>query len=287
MAFKRAPRGYKSAEFPLPHNFKYRFTLQAEDETKNSTILTLIKATETAIDAENVEANPSHATFAEDTGPMTFMGSIVPKISFNMTATLTKGAVETDKIRNLNFKWCPIYTSFLNSLEAEDTKTAIQIEDILELQHFTTAKDVLPDFTTVNLGTGTQPVSTVGITETFASYDLSVNTSLESVAFNEETLWDAFQFFSNRGMLNKVMGQWRTVTVSRDRPYKYYNNNFTNPIVKRSNPYTYCGVLVHLPQAGSAGQLVDAGDTTAIDHILFDVQVRYDEWNRDFYQGAF
>ncbi len=281
----RPPRGYRNTEFPLPHNYGLTFSLQAEDETKNSTYITLFRATESAVDVENIEVNPAHASFALDAGTAIHMGSIVPKVNMTIRASMTKLAIETDKMRAIRFTWMPVYIAFLDSLEAEDQKTGVQVEDILELTHDTTNKDVTPTFTTVNLGLGLQPMSTVPYAEVFGDYGLSVDTNLESVAFDEELLMDALQFNTNKGMLRKVIGPRHTVTLTRDRPYIYHSSNFTYPTVKRGNPYTYCGILFHVPQAGSAGQVFEAADTTAIDHIRFGMHVQFNEWNPHFQQA--
>jgi len=287
MARLRPPKGYRQTEYPLPHSFGQKFVLEAEDETKNSTYVTLFRATESAVDVENIEVNPRHASFAQDGGTAIHMGSIVPKVNLTIHASMTKLAIETDKMRSIRFTWMPVYISFLNTLEAEDDKTGVQVEDILELVHDVTNKDTTPLFSTVNLSAiGSQPFSTVPYSEVFGDFNLSVDSILESVAFDEELFFDALQFNTNKGMLSKVIGPRRSVTVTRDRPYTYHSNNFTYPAVKRGNPYTYCGILFHLPQAGSANQFFEAADTTAIPHLNFGVNVRFNEWNPFFQQAA-
>lgn len=287
MARLTPPRGYRQTEYPLPHSFGQKFVLEAEDETKNSTYVTIFRATESCVGAENVEVNPNNLSFAQDGGTAIHMGSIVPRVNFTMHASMSKLAIETDKMRAIRFTWMPIYTAFLDSLEAEDQKTAVQVEDVLELTHDTTNKDVTPTFSTVNLAAiGSQPFTTVGYTEVFGDFNLSVDSLLESVAFDEELFFDALQFNTNKGMLAKVAGRRHSVTVTRDRPYTFHSNNFTNPTVKRGNPYTYCGVLIHLPQAGSANQFFEAADTTAIPHLNFGINVRFNEWNPHFEQAG-
>lgn len=283
---KRPPAGYRMTEFPLPHAFGGQFTLEGEDETLNSTYINLIRASEEAVDVENVNVNPGHAGFGKDTGPMIHMGSIVPRMQFTLHAHITKVGIVTDALRSLRFTWMPVYIAFLDMLEAEDTKTGVQVEDVLELLHDTTNKDVTPLYSTINL-TGAQviPTSTIPFTEVFGTYNLSANIVNESIAYDQNLLFDALQFNSNRGMLSKAIGKIHNVTLTRDRPYTFHSNNFTHPTVKRGNPYTYCGVLVHLHQGDSGFQTFDADEVTAIEHLKVSWSCRYDEWNPHFQQA--
>ncbi len=282
---KRAPRGYYQQQFPLPHYFEYNISLQAEDETKNTYIATILRTSEVLIAPENVEVNPKNSTFAEDAGCLIHHGCIVPKISMAMSAVITKGGIVTDNLRYINFKWLPIYTSFLSSLEASDSKTDVQVEDILELEHNVDNKDVTPLMVNIVSNQSNQPLSTVGIAEAFGDYGLTTNAELEPVAFDESLFWDAKNHYSNQGMLNKVTGKFTMVSLTRDKPYFYSSNNFTHPSVKRGNDYTYCGIMFHMPQGNENGQLFDTGDTSPIDHVDIALRIRFDEWHPQFEQS--
>ncbi len=285
---ERPPKGYSQMQHPLPHNFNYRFSLNAENVNVASTMVTLLRTSEVATGVSEIEVNPKNGAFAEDNGPLIHQDSIVPRMSISFTAALSKGAIETDAVRSLKLMWMPIYISFLNSLEAEDSKTAVQIEDILELTHNTDNKDVHPTFNGNNLigFGGNQAVSTVAATEVFGDYGLSVNTVLEALTFDRELFFDALQYYTNSSMLKKVTGRMKTIILKRDYPYRYYSNRFTYPSVKRGNPYTFCGILFHLPQVGTADQIPLAGDTTDIPHVNVAMHVRYNEWNPEFDQSA-
>lgn len=258
-----------------------------EDATKDATIFTLFRSSEVVTGVEAIEVNPTNGNFSEDSGPLVAMNSIIPKLTINMKVTMTKSATETDKLRAVKFKWMPIYSAFLDSLEAEDTKTAVQIEDILELQHDTTNKDTYPLFSTTKLSIGPQPMSDINSTEVFGDYGLTTNSTLESVAFDEELLWDSLKYYTNAAKLRKQIGKVHAVTITRDRPYEYFSNNFTYPAVKRANPYTFCGILMWVPQVGSIGQFQTAGETSAVDHLYVNMSVRFSEWNADHDQTAY
>ncbi len=292
MVFRRNPRNYRQTDYPLIHDFQYQFSLDVEDETKNSTIVTLLRSSElTGVEA--VEVNPSHGSFLEDSGPTIFMGSIVPRLSVTITAKLDQAAFDIDSIEHMIFKWMPIYTAFLNSLDAENVGTpSSDIETIIELGHDVTKKRTNPLYSTVDL-TSTpavdHPVSIIPATEGFSTYGLTTDLKMESVAFDEQAFWDAKRYYTNKGMLNKVTGSMKTVNLDyHRRPYKYFSNNYTSPIVKRGNPYMFCGILFHVPQAKEIGQYCDDADvTTSVGHIDFGVRVDFEEWNVDFDQTAF
>ncbi len=291
MAFSRPPRGYTKQQHPLIHSWETQFPLDVEDALKSSTMITLFRAVE-ATGAEDVEVNPSNLAFAEDAGPAVFMGSIVPRISVQMTARIQKVGFEIDAIAKLMFKWMPIYTSFLNSLDAENVGTpASDIETILELEHDVTEKKVQPIYNgtkLLNNAITNGPLSTVSDVETFADYGYTTNQRMEGIAFDEKAFWDAKSYYTNKGMLNKVTGRFNNVYLDYHRKdYTYSSNNFTNPIVKRGNPYTGCFILFHAPQADEVQQLCrDADVTTSVAHIWITLRVRFEEWNPDFDQTS-
>lgn len=290
MAKKFPPKGYFAEEYPLPHNFTVASGLFMENEAKNSTIIPILRASEACLTPESIVVNPRNSAFAEDTGATIHMGSIVPRISFKLMARMTKTAIETDGVRSMIFSWFPIYISFLDTLEAEDDKTAVQIEDILELQHDTGNKDTYPLYsgTDVGLVGHTVPMSTIAdADEAFGDWGLTTNTIIESVAFDESLMFDALQYYTNKGMLQTTIGKRTVVHLTRDRAYRYFSNNFTYPKVKRGNKYTFCGIMIHVPQADSVDQLPTAGELTGgAQHLDIRCRVRYDEWNPNFDQTA-
>ncbi len=283
MVYKQTPKGYLKAEHPLPHNFNYKLQLGVDDTTTyNATYMPLILNDEGLVNADTVIANPRHGSFAEAANPYNYHDSIIPRMTVALRAGLTKGAIETDKVRQLKFSWMPVYLSFLNRYEAEDSKTAVQIEDILELEHETVGKSGYPLWS----GTDMNYAGNVGVhaNATTALMGLTTNAVMENIVFDKELFFDAMQYYTNAPMLKTVIGKMKTVTVTRDRDYRYYSNNFTHPMVKRINDYTFCGILLHASKAGSADQLPIGGDVTNIGHINIQAHIRYDEWNSEFDQ---
>lgn len=288
MVFVKPPRGYRQAEYPLPHKFEYQFPLSAEGTTKDSTIVPLLRYSEKAFAPENQFANWTHGSFEQETGVTCTPNSIIPRINIKIMASLTKAAIATDAIRRLKFMWMPIYTSFIEGLNAQDTKTATAVKTILSLETENTNHTTQPIFSAVSLGGSIMPLSNVNDDDEAATTDWGLaSTPLESVAFDYDTFMNAKRFFSNGPMMKTMLGPMRIGTVGLDSYYIYKSNNFTNPKVKRMNEHTFCGILFHLFQSGDADQFTEAADTTAIGHINFNVQCQYDEWNSEYNQAGF
>jgi hypothetical protein len=286
MKMARPPRGYDQMEYPLHHEFDYKFGLSAEAPTKNCMIATILRGRHDMANAiETIEVNPENSNYAEETGPSCYPDSIIPRISLRIDANMSKGAIETDAIRRIKFRWFPIYTAMETRLDAADERTGTDVEAILELQHNATGKKVYPVFMGTNLNAGfSHPLNTVSDTETFDDYGLTANDVIEGVTFDMDTYFDARKFYSNKGMLEYVCPKIHTETLTRDRGWHYHSNNYTYPTVKRITKYTWCGIGFEIPQADSAQQYFHAGDVTGIDHIDFTVRVGLDQWNNKFDQ---
>ncbi len=284
MVYRRPPRGYAQNEHPLPHNLSFQGTFGLDGTAKVGTYFPLILNDEAMVNPDTVNANPEHGSFAEADHPYCYKNSIIPKMTLNLDFHMSKLAIETDGTREITVNWMPVYTAFLNRLDAEDSKTAVSVEDILELEHETVGKSAYPLWSTTNLVGGS--LQELGPNITTALMGLTTDATMESVAFNEGLFWDAMQYYTNGPMLRKVIGRLHKVQLKRDRPYHYYSNTFTNPTVKRILPYTFCGVLMWTIKAGTVGQGLIASETTDIAHINLQGSCRYDEWNSSFDQTS-
>lgn len=274
-------------QYPLIHNFSSQFALGATSATKGATIIPLIRFSENATGAEAIEVNPRNGAFAEETGMTTCAGSIIPRLNFSMTAFIPEAAIATG-VRHINFKFMPIYTSFLSSLDAANDKDDVDVEAILELTHSSGSKYVTPIYAAKLFATlGSVPLATVtDADEAITHWGLTTDATYEGVAFNEELLYDMLSYGTNKGMLSKSIGPIRTAQVRQDRPWHFSSKNFTYPAVKRQNPYTFCGVMVWVPQAGTSGQSLIDAEITDIAHLQFNYRCRYEEWNPNFDQVA-
>ncbi len=150
------PKGYLGKEFPLMHDLEFAFSLNAEDETKNSTIIPLVFQDKSACTPATTYVDPKHTSFETAAYSNVLSESIVPQLQMYVKCALSKGAIETDAVRSLSLNYMFINTAFLNRLEAEDTKSGDDIEAILNLTHETTDEQVYPVASTVDLVNGVQ-----------------------------------------------------------------------------------------------------------------------------------
>lgn len=286
------PRGYQAIQYPLRHEFKYWFYMYGENTTKDSFITTLLATSRDSGSPETVEVNPAHANFVEDTGPRVFLNSIVPRMSVKISAGITGAAknATTYPMKEIFLNWAPIYVAFKEKISAVDSLTGVQVSDIVELtKDSSTNEDVTPKFATVATGAGDQPVSNiVAPGDAFGDWNLGTDLELEPVAFDKQLYFDALKYYSVAGALRSVMPRMNTARLTHERDFNMFSKNFTNPTVKRGNPYTFCGILFHLPQVSqtSVDQVGDTQDVTDIGHVLVKVHVRFDEWNPEFDQTA-
>ncbi len=112
MVKKFPPKGYTSIDYPLPHDFVYSFSLGAHTSSDTATICSIIRASEDVTAPEGIEVNPANGAFAEETGTIIAMNSIVPRINLTIKASISKAAIATDALRFINFNWFPIYMAF-------------------------------------------------------------------------------------------------------------------------------------------------------------------------------
>ncbi len=284
------PRGYWAEEYPLPHiNHGYFGLTMMTAINKQSTILPLFRSTEKLVNPENVAVNPRNTAFALETGLSCYVGSIIPKTSFSLTAKLSTGAIETDKIREAVFYWWPLYTTFVENLDASDSKTSTTVGDLVELIPSAGDKQVKPNYNGTDLTTQSIELISSGA-EAFASWGLTTDDKLEGVTTDHATLLEAMRFYTIKGMIGTTVGRMRRVRLSRDKGYHFHSNNFTQPKVKRMNEYTMCAIMIHVPpkDTSSDGHFnINQGNTISnIDHIIFNYRIAFDEWNSNFDQGA-
>ena len=292
MVSKFPPKGYTAQQYPLTHNFNYQFSLAVKDVAQNSYMATILRYSNIATGVEAVEVNPGHASYLQDTGPLCYLGSIIPRVNIKMTAWIDNDAKNqaysagaTGPIHSAYFKWMPIYGGFLEAWTPEDLKTGTKVSDILQLTTNATQDDVVPTHDGNNNDYAqNHPLSAVAHAEDYADYGLSVNAIMEDVDYNDDTFWDAMQFYSNGPALRKVTGKWRHAYVKREGYYKHHSNKFAHPNVKRINPYTYCGILFHMPTTGQFSQLLRSDETGDVQTVNVDLEVYYEEWNPEFDQ---
>lgn len=268
----------KDKWFPLPHNTQHSWCHGIETGTANSTtIYPLCMYDEGLGSPSGRDTNPEHASFAEVSYPNIHVDSRVNSVFAVLELSLTKGALETDKITALRIGVMPIFTSFLENLTAKDEKSTMEIEDILELQHEDTDRQCYPLYNGVKMtekftGSATLSASVPGLTTTQV---------LEGVTWDIDSYYDALHYFTNGKKLGKSQGGLKWYTLTRQHPRVKIGIKLRSKS-KYANPYMFFGVMTHCPQTDNIHQIPPAGDTTNINHVYADIRWRFNEWNPKF-----
>ncbi len=285
----RYPRGYRSRDWPLYHTHKVNFGLNATDETKNSTIWPLFRQDDEIIaNPGNQRVNPLADSFSESAETGILHGSIVPKTMVDFTVKMghqmARNTSGGDDTPTLLFNWAPIYTAFLDDYDAIDESSGSTVKLITEMQTSTSQAQGYPLWSGVKM----DPCGTFAAATLDANLlGLTTTQVIESVAFDKTAYFDHLRYGSIAGKLRKIMpGGLRTVVVSRNRPFHFHSNRFTNPTVKRGNSYMFCGILFHMPLVNTPEQHLYAGEYTAanIGQLQVDGRTTFNEWNEQFDQ---
>ncbi len=279
---KRPPKGYFKMEYPLPHNFEYKFSLTAYTVAKTATMVTICRTSNDHNAPSSIETHPNNTNFAEETGTLVKLGSIVPKIHGTLHMQLSNASIQTDQVPLMNVYLIPIVNSFKTLLEASDKKSGSTVQQLLEILSDDTKEDVTPIFNVTDLTGlgGNQPVSTINKTEVLGDFDLTGDTSMEGIDFTDEAIYDTLQYKSNASALRSVMGKMLKYTLTPTHPFANVPlSKIMGQMDKRGLEYGYNGFIVWVPQGGTVRQPLPTSELTAVDHVHFTVSPRYDEWH--------
>ncbi len=279
MPAKKNMRLMKQVWYARPHNFNTTWAHGLETGAVNrGTIYPLVMYDEGLGTPSDYEANPEHASFVEAGEPNCYPESRIDNVLMTLRFSLTKAALETDKLHVVKAAFMMIHTAFLEDLTANDELSGLDIGEILELQSETTDRQTFPLWNTVDMpdsfGTAAAelPANVPGLT---------TGQSLEAVAFVDTVYYDALNYYTNNGKLKKVSSGLKWFTLTKDRPYREFKL-FIHPKNKFMNPYSFMGCLIHVPPVDSFFQVPVAGDTTNVNHIRVDMRTRFLEWNGQF-----
>lgn len=268
----------KQRWFPRPHNMDISWGHGLETGVVNQATIIPIAFNDEGLGAPNTyNANPEHASFAEVDMPNCFPESKVNIISTNLRFTLTKDAIETDKLPAVNVAYMPIFTSF-DDITALDKVSTLDIGEILELQREST------DFQSYPLWNGVDMPAGLGANPSSLNANvpgLTTDQKLEAVAFSPDTYYDALHYYTNSKKLQNCQGGLKWKTLTKYRP-TFTRDIFIRPKIKKMNDYTFFGLLTYVPSAGNNNQLVSAADTTNVTHVDCSVNIRYNEWHQSF-----
>ncbi len=270
----------KVPEYPRPHHWKSTFSIPIESaaDTK-ATIFPLITYDEGLGAMSAYESNPTNSSFVEANTDHCFPTSRISRIFAELTVSMSKIMLETDKVPAVTFATATIHTAFNEGSQALDEVSTLDLNEILELQSEATDRQTYPLYNAIDLkdyktnGKLDMPAETLG---------LDTDLELEGVTFKQDDYYDALHYYTNGHKLRNICTglQWHTLT--RNRPIKkIYFNQQSN--TKFMNPYAFLGALIHVPQMIDNEQYGEVGDTTVDTCVLhFSMHYRYNEFNHEF-----
>ncbi len=269
----------KTTWFPQPHQMKRGFSFELDDETLNSTIFPFCFYDEALGDPKLQETNPRNAAFVTTANQANcFVDSKIESIFAEFRFSLSTFAAD-DNIQSVRFATMPIWMSFKENYTAIDELSQLEIQDVLELQTEDTDRQGGPLYVAA-----TDLLETFSGSATMATTTpfLDTDTGLEAVAFATNDYYNMLQRMTNGKLLAASTGglSWDTLTPNRTSITKRYH---ISPKVKRMNEFTYGGLLIHFPIAGTIDQNMTVAEVTvakAMVHVS--AIVRYLEWNEAF-----
>ena len=265
--------------YPRPHILENKFELSTFTGTQGQTSYPVIMYDEGLGAPSTYNSHPENASFAEYAGPNCFPDSHVSSTSVLLRMTLTKHAIETDKIRQLLVFVIPWYTSYGDELDKTDTLSTDTVATVLGLTKEATHKQSYPVWNAQNLNgdRGTLGADVPGLT---SGQGIEGNTTIDL-----DKYFQAKTYYSTSKLIRKISPRAIPVIVKRDQvstiPLRLV------PKVKRINEYTSCGVHIIVPGPGGEQQIIGNSEDSTGDHIRCNIQGRYFEKNDRFDHDEF
>ncbi len=270
----------KVPEFPRPHDADtLNFAMGVESAIVNrATIIPIIHYDEGLGVINSYKSHPQNTNFLEIKSSSCYPTSRVNNIYAELKCSLSKEALQTDKIHSVNFATMKIFTSFNEGGQAEDEISTQDLNEILELQVETTDRQTYPLYNGVKLKTYK---SNAGLDMPATQLGLTTDLEIEGVVFVEDDWYDCLQYYTNGKKMRTMTSGLKWHTLSQQHPTKsvYFNQDSST---KYMNPYAFLGVLVYVPPIGFPNQFGKAGDTTDVNHVEFGFKYRYNEFNHEF-----
>lgn len=271
----------KSTWHPRFHDMDIQFAFKLESATNtDTTIVPAVMHDEGLGAASAFKANPQNASFAEVNMPNCFPESRLDKIMCTVEFFLTKIALETDKLHKVPVAFMPITMAFEDDVTAKDEITGSTIGTILEMQQESTDRQCFPLWNgsdmTQYMSAGSPNVLDAAVP------GLTASQAIEAVTFDPQTFYDNLQYYSTSEKMRKVQRGLNWRYLSRNNP-SFKTNITLSSKNKFLNPYSFFGILLHVPKVDSVEQYYVAADTT-IDsaHVGCRIITRYNEWNENF-----
>ncbi len=267
-------------QHPLPHDFQIGFGLGIDDGTKNATMVPICFSDNAIVDYETIKVNIENEDFAVSARPNCAQGSYVPNAMIVWQAWSPSVEIDVAKFSTID-----IHTSMLERLTAFDKKSTLTTAAVLELQSEAT------DEQCGGLYDGTKLYEGHGVRDAHTDVPfLTTNGQMENIVWSRENYFDALHYFGTKSLLRKMSSNWKNFQLAgslvKDVPIRdKVKGDLTRgvpSICKFMNPYAYYGKVFTAPAVGDKNQLQLAAETSAIEHISFEVRVRFNEFNPDF-----
>ncbi len=280
---ERAPKLMRQTWWPQPHRLTAGVTFELDAATLDSTILPIAFYDEGLGAPSGVNTNPEHASFAlVGDQANCHVGSRINMITAQLRFSLTSKFFD-DNLSGIRFATMPIFMAFINDYTAIDELSSLEIQDILMMQTESTDRQGGPLYVAAtDLAEKVAGHGNLGANTPFLDTDVGI----ESVAFNSNAYYNALHFHTTKDKLKSVQGGLKWHVINANRPFMKMDF-FIRPKVKAMNPFTYFGVLVHVPVQGDADQIgvITRDITAATQYLDLDWDVRYNEWNPEFDMG--
>ncbi len=264
--------------YPRPHDIENSYSHGIDSGVVNNTTIYPLMMYDEGLGApDSYNAHPEHASFAAASEPNCFVESRVNKILTNISFSMPKTALETDKIHAVKCAFMPIFMAFKDNYTAIDEVANFEVQDSLNMQFETTDRQGYPLYNGVKMqqafaNSGLLAVNVPGLTTTQI---------IEGVAFNANAYYDSIHWLSIANKVKASAGGLKWFTLTRSHPVKHIKIRI-RPKVKRMNPYTFFGIMTFVPAVDSFQQYSTAADTTNVQHVRVDINTRYNEWNQDY-----
>ncbi len=277
---ERAPKLMKQTWWPQPHRITAGVTFELDNATLDSTILPIAFYDEGLGAPSSIETNPENAAFAlVGDQANCFVGSRINMILGELRFSLTSKFFD-DNLTSIRFGVMPIFMAFINDYTAIDEVTGLEIQDTLMMQTETTDRQGGPLYVAgTDLPEKVATHGNLGANTPFLDTDVGI----ESVAFNATNYYNALHFHTTKDKLKTVQGGLKWHIIDANKPFQKIKI-FIRPKVKAMNPFTYFGVLIHVPIQGDPDQVgvITRDITAATQYLDVDWDFRYNEWNAEF-----
>ncbi len=269
----------KVPEWPRPHDWSYNFAMPIESAAVRATTICPIITYDEGLGAMSAyKSNPVNASFVEAATDHCFPTSRVNRIFCELKAQMSK-IMLTDAVSEVRFATSIIHCAFDDG-EAEDEVSTLDLNEIIELTGETTDRQTYPLWNDIDLH---DFKSNAGLDMPAETPGLDTDLEIEATAFNLDDYYDCLHYYTNGAKLRTIMTplKWHTIAKQKTSAQILHFSQQSN--TKFLNPYTFLGLLIHVPQNIDKDQYGKPADTTVETSTLeFTFHTRYNEFNHEF-----